>query len=232
MHDWRTEVDHWWAEVLRLPGQAMRTGGVYALDHVDHVGVLATDDAPAPVVYGPPRLLPTLHAVAQTSQGNLVDGTDLAAALGRQAGQILGPAWYGYVTEETLALPRSQAVRPLRESDLPLLAALHQRTPPEQVHESGTTGLPGYGCIAGGELLAVACLGTWRQMPTIGVLTDPRARGSGLAALVVTAAAREGLNQRPVVQYRAWHRNKTSIAVAVKCGFAHYCDGVVIELLP
>jgi RimJ/RimL family protein N-acetyltransferase len=72
----------------------------------------------------------------------------------------------------------------------------------------------------------------WHGMPTIGVLTDPRARGRGLASLVVTAAAREGLSRRPVLQYRAWRRNTASIAVAVRCGFTHYCDGLIIDLGP
>jgi RimJ/RimL family protein N-acetyltransferase len=48
--------------------------------------------------------------------------------------------------------------------------------------------------------------------------------------MVVTAAAREGLNRRAVVQYRAWLRNTASIRVAGRCGFAHYCDSLIIEL--
>jgi predicted GNAT family acetyltransferase len=72
----------------------------------------------------------------------------------------------------------------------------------------------------------------WHEMPTIGVLTHPLARGRGLAGLVVTAAAREGLTRRSVVQYRAWRRNTASITVAVRCGFTHYCDGLVIHLTP
>lgn len=129
MQDWRADVDHWWAGVLRVPVAAMRAGGVFALGHVDHVGVVAADGAAAPVVYG-------------------------------------------------------RAVRPLGDQDLPLLAHLHEQTP------------------------------------------------RGLAGLVVTAAAREGLSRRPLMQYRAWHRNTASIAVAIRCGFAHYCDGLVIDLVP
>jgi GNAT superfamily N-acetyltransferase len=151
-------------------------------------------------------------------------------ALGSRAGRVLGPAWYGYVTARTLGpLPGSE-VRQLSEADLPLLARLRERTPPAEQDESGTTDLPAYGYLQQGELLAVACLGAWRGMPTIGVLTDPRARGRGLASMVVTAAAREGLNRRAVVQYRAWLRNTASIRVAGRCGFAHYCDSLIIEL--
>ncbi len=92
--------------------------------------------------------------------------------------------------------------------------------------------LPAFGYFHDGGLQAVACLGMWHGMPTIGVLTHPRARGRGLAGMVVTAAAWEGLNRRAVVQYRAWRRNTASIAVALRSGFVHYCDGLVIELVP
>ncbi len=62
-------------------------------------------------------------------------------------------------------------MRPLREQDLPLLAGLHEETPRAERAESGTTGLPAFGYSDDGELLAVACLGMWQGMPTIGVLT-------------------------------------------------------------
>lgn len=231
VRDWRGGVDDWWGEVLRLPTGAMRIGGVFALEHIDHVGLVTVEGAAAPVVYGPPEVLPALRDAGGASHhGGLAEGQDLVAALGSRAGRVLGPAWYGYATAQSLRSPPAVAVRSLTEPDLPLLAALHDRTPPAEAEESGTTGMPGFGYVAGGELLAVACLGSWQGMPTIGVLTDPSARGRGLAGPVVTAAAREGLTRRSVVQYRAWRRNTASIAVAVRCGFTHYCDGLVIDL--
>jgi GNAT superfamily N-acetyltransferase len=217
---------------LRVPVAAVRAGGVFALGHVDHVGVVAVDGAAAPLVYGPSKALPALYAAVRASAGDLAEGHHLAAALGPMASGLMGPAWYGYATASTLGQERSPHVRRLREQDVPLLADLHEQTPQAEQEESGTTGLPAFGYLRDGELLAVACLGGWQGMPTIGVLTHPRARGRGLAGLVVTAAAREGLNRRPVVQYRAWQRNTASVAVATRCGFAHYCDGLVVDLVP
>ncbi len=231
MADWRGEVDRWWAEVLRLPVAAMRAGGVFAADHLDHVGVVAVSEAAAPVVYGPVGTLPTLRAaVAEGGGDRLVQGRQLAAALGPRASRVLGPAWYGYVTAGTFVPVRSPAVRPLSEADLPLLARLHEQSSPPDREESGTNGLPAFGYIDGGALLAVACLGRRHGMPTIGVLTHPGARRRGLAGMVVAAAAEQGLNGGPVVQYRAWRRNNASVSVAARSGFAHYCDGLVIDL--
>jgi GNAT superfamily N-acetyltransferase len=232
VQDWRAEVDHWWAEVLRVPIAAMRAGGVFGLGHVNHAGVIAVDNAAAPIVYGPAEVLPALHAAARATGSDPAAGQHLAAALAPRAGRVLGLAWYGYATAQTLGPAPSHAVRPLRERDLPLLASLHEQTPAAEREESGTTGLPAFGYLDDGELQAVACLGMWYGMPANGVLTHPRARGRGVAGMVVTAAAREGLSRRAVVQYRAWRRNTASVAVAMRCGLTHYCDDLVIDLMP
>ena len=151
-------------------------------------------------------------------------------ALGIRPGAVIGPAWHGYVTEASLTRDRSPAVRPLAPDDLPLLSRLREQAPPAERDESGTTGLPAYGYLDGGVPLAVACLGLWHEMPTLGVLTHPAHRGRGLARAVVAAAAQAGLDRRGVVQCRAWRANAASMAVARHAGFAHYCDGLVIEL--
>jgi hypothetical protein len=87
-----------------------------------------------------------------------------------------GLAWYGYVTAASLTPVRSPAVRTLSRADLPRLARLHEQTPPAERDEGGTTGLPAFGYFEGDDLLAVACLGVWHQMPTLGVLTHPGRR--------------------------------------------------------
>jgi GNAT superfamily N-acetyltransferase len=229
--DWREEVERWWAAVLSLPVTAFRVGGIFPASRFDHLGVLTVPGAAAPVVYGPGSSVPVLRSLQELAAGaGGLDTSHLDAVPGLRAGRVLGPAWYGYATASSLSAISSPAVRPLAAADLELLARLHAVTPPAEVTESGTDGLPAFGYLDDGELLAVACLGTWRGMPTIGVLTHPRARCQGLARAVVTAAAREGLSRRPVVQYRAWRVNSASLAVAARTGFTHYCDGLIIEL--
>lgn len=208
-------------------------GWVFPGSRFDHVGIIAVAGAAAPVVYGPADTGPYLHAMLeQTGSTGALEADHLAGLLGPRASRVLGPAWYGYATAGSLLAPPTTMVRQLTAADLPLLARLHEQTPPAQREESGTTGLPAFGYLEDGALMAVACLGTWQQMPTIGVLTHSRARHRGLAHAVVAAAAREGLNRRPVVQYRARRANTASLAVAAKTGFTHYCDGLVIHLSP
>jgi hypothetical protein len=83
VQDWRADVDHWWADVLRLPAAAIRAGGVYALDHVDHVGMVAVDGAAAPIVYGPPQVLPALHAAAPADGSDLTEVSPSPPSWGR-----------------------------------------------------------------------------------------------------------------------------------------------------
>src|SRR5215471_11351108 len=221
---WREDVDRWWAEVLGVPVAAMRAGGVFPASRFDHVGIVAVAGVAAPVVYGPADTGPALHAMLEQAGSTCaLEADHLAGLLGPRASRVVGPAWYGYATAGSLLAPHSTTVRPLTAADLPLLALLHEQTPPAEREESGTTGLPAFGCLEDGVLMAVACLGLWREMPTIGVLTHPRARRRGLAHAVVAAATREGLTRRPVAQYRARRANTASLAVAARTGFTHYC---------
>ena len=214
-----------------MPVTAFRAGGIFPASRSGHLGVLTVPGAAAPVVYGPAATLPVLRSLHELAQGaGVLDASRLAALPGLGAGRVLGPAWYGYATASSLPAVSSLAVRPLAAADLGLLARLHAETPPAEVAESGTDGLPAFGYLDAGALLAVACLGTWRAMPAIGVLTHSRASGRGLARAVVAAAAREALSQRPVVQYRAWRASTASLAVAVRAGFTHFCDGLIIDL--
>ena len=240
MTDWRSEVNAWWAARLRLPPAALRTGGIWVMPGSGHIAVMAVTGA-RPLGYGPAQALPVLRQVMSAVPagplaegrfpgGPLASAARAAAALGFRPGAAIGPAWHGYVTAASLIRDRSPAVRPLSPADLPLLSRLREQAPPGERDESGTTGLPAYGYLDGGALLAVACLGLWHEMPTLGVLTHPAHRRRGLARAVVVAAAQAGLDRRAVVQYRAWRGNAASIAVARHTGFAYYCDGLVIDL--
>jgi predicted GNAT family acetyltransferase len=96
--------------------------------------------------------------------------------------------------------------------------------------EAGMDDGPLYGYWLDGRLVSGANLGSWRGMPTIGVLTHPAHRGRGFGHAVVAAAARDALKGAAHVQYRARTSNPASIALAHAAGFVHYCDALVLDL--
>jgi hypothetical protein len=228
--DWRAGAQRWWAAVLGLPITAFRAGGVFPASRFDHLGVLTVPGVAAPVVYGPADSLPVLRSLQELAHGaGPVDASGLAAVPGcRHAG--FSGAWYGYATAGRPTAIPAAALRPLPAADLGLLARLHAATPAAEVAESGTNGLPAFCYFDAGDLMAVACLGTWHAMPTIGVLTHPQARGRGLARAVVTAATREGLKNRPLVQYRAWRVNSASLRVAEHTGSPTSATSLIIDV--
>lgn len=226
--DWRDRVARWWArDVLDIPAEAIRSGGQFATDTIDYVGVLA-GVGPRPLIYAPTSVASALHNLPL---GNATDTVRAALdALADHAPVLQGPTWYGYATADSLL--HKTTARPLTVDDLTRLDELHRQTPGDEVDESGTDGLPAFGVFAGDKLLAVACLKIWHQMPTIGVLTRPSERGRGLACDAVSAALHAGLEQRSEVQYRAFHQNRASVAVARACGFMHFGDNYLIHISP
>jgi GNAT superfamily N-acetyltransferase len=224
---WQMRVDRWWADILGLPVVAVESGGLFAIDDIDHVGVLEVPGR-ASLVYASPDVAAVLEG--ERTRPGVGVGQAAVGVLGGRVTRVVGPTWYGYATAH--ALTGSYAgvgVRELTSGDLDALAELHEQTPREEVNESGTDELPAFGIFDDSRLIAVACLKSWHQMPTIAVLTHPDYRGRGLATHVVAAAARAGLQHRSEVQYRAFHANAASIAVARSGGFRHYGDLTVIE---
>src|ERR1019366_2711887 len=180
-------------------------------------------------------LLPWPGRPLRWCTGPLAPGRPCAACWRTRAGPVpsmVATSPHCWARAVPLPARHPPRVRPLTRADLPLLARLHEQTPRAERDESGTDGLPAFGYLEDDALLSVACLGMWRGVATIGVVTHPHARLRGWAPAVVSAAARAGLTRRPVVQYRARRANTASIAVAERAGFTHYCDGLIIDLIP
>lgn len=52
----------------------------------------------------------------------------------------------------------------------------------------------------------------------------------GVHAFGTAVVVGQGLTQRALVQYRAWHLNTASLSLAACAGFIHYCNALVIRL--
>lgn len=81
-----------------------------------------------------------------------------------------------------------------------------------------------FGAFGGGELLAAASMYPWggAAIADMGVLTLPRARGTGLGRALVGALRANAEERGHQLQYRCQHDNHASIALARSSGLVRY----------
>ena len=86
--------------MLGLPAVAIQSGGLFALDDIDHVVVLEVPGR-APLVNAPPDVIAVLEG-KRVRQGVGVVRAAVAALTGGVT-RVVGPTWYGYATQQDLA---------------------------------------------------------------------------------------------------------------------------------
>jgi RimJ/RimL family protein N-acetyltransferase len=90
-----------------------------------------------------------------------------------------------------------------------------------------------YAILEGGDVVAIATLGIWDDtVGSIGVFTDARVRGRGLAGCVASTAAIETVRRGFVAQWQSRVENDASARVADKLGFVTLGGRVVVRVRP
>jgi RimJ/RimL family protein N-acetyltransferase len=88
-----------------------------------------------------------------------------------------------------------------------------------------------YALLEDGDVVAIATLRIWEEtVGSIGVFTDQRARGRGLAGAVASAAVRETLRRGYIAQWQSRVENLASARVADKLGFETLGGRVVVRV--
>jgi RimJ/RimL family protein N-acetyltransferase len=88
-----------------------------------------------------------------------------------------------------------------------------------------------YAVVEGGDVVAVATLGFWDEtVGSIGVFTDARARGRGLAGCVASVAAIATMRRGFIAQWQSLVDNDASARVADKLGFVPLGGRVVVRV--
>jgi hypothetical protein len=148
--------------------------------------------------------------------------------------KVVGPAFIGYGTEQTLRLSLAQGARELTGDDDEGVAALRAACSAEEWDHGGTDHhvVPSFGCVSDqGNVLAMAGYKTWGgEIAHISVVCAPSRRGRGLASTVVACAARHAVSAGLVPQYRTLTSNVPSMAVARQVGFEAYGFSVSVRL--
>lgn len=191
---------------------------------------------PAPLVSLPRAALEALASRARTWSSALVaDASALAAELRPlEVERIVGPAFIGYGTAETLDLTLAPGARALTSADDAAVAGLRAACGDEAWDHGGSDprAVPTFGCFDDrGALLTLAGYKTWGgEIAHIAIVSAPDHRGRGYASTAVACAARHALDAGLLPQYRTLAANEPSMAVAPKLGFARYGFSVFVRL--
>ncbi|ACQ80263.1 GCN5-related protein N-acetyltransferase [Beutenbergia cavernae DSM 12333] len=108
-----------------------------------------------------------------------------------------------------------------RRADVDRIAALHAEVLPTSSFTPDRTDVTWTGWVAGGELLAVAGAADRPRASQLGgVATHPTARGRGIGAAVVSAAARAAAERRELVCLGMYADNHAARGLYTRLGFA------------
>lgn len=231
-------ADDWWAHDLGCRPEELRPQAT-RVQH--HAGELIGNPAiwilvvgAFPVVSLPPWLWPILSDRARLWSPSMVaDRSALAAQLEPvPVERIVGPAFIGYATEDTLCVPASPSSRQLTESDADAVARLRAVCPPEDWQHGGTDlrKVPAFGAYdETGELAALAGYEIWAgRIAHISIVTATGRRNRGFGSSAVAMAATHALNAGLLPQYRTLASNASSMRVAERLGFKEYGFSVAV----
>ncbi|MDJ0523201.1 MAG: GNAT family N-acetyltransferase [Planctomycetota bacterium] len=233
-------ADRWWARDFACRPEALRPARTHVQAHagsmIDATGIWILVVGPAPLVSLPQAAYDTLAERARDWSPALVeDPAALTAAIApRRAEKIIGPAFIGYGTSDTLDLTPASRARPLTPADDEAVAALRAACSEEAWDHGGTDphAVPAFGCFdERGRLMALAGYKTWGEaIAHIAIVSAPEHRGRGLGTAAVACAAQHAISTGLLPQYRTLAANAPSMGIARKLGFERYGFSVFVRL--
>jgi GNAT superfamily N-acetyltransferase len=232
-------ADEWWARELGCGAHELRPRSARVQGHagglVGQDGIWILVAGPAPVVSLPRALLPVLGERARWwSRQTVEDPRALLEELAPTVpARIIGPAFIGYASEDSLRGAGGPQARLLSAADREAVARLRETFAPEEWEEGGTDAeqSPAFGAFdAGGELRALAGYERWDRIAHISIACAAGFRNRGFGASAVTRAAEHALSRGLVPQYRALRSNAPSLRVAAKLGFQEYGFSMLLRL--
>jgi RimJ/RimL family protein N-acetyltransferase len=233
-------ADAYWAKVyFGMAIDEFRQPALHVISHAGelagYAGVFSFRRKGSCVVSCPRSIFKKLRAdLRMVSIEELFDAKVLSRLL-PQATKIIGPAWIGYLDEESSILAESSA-------DVLTGASLLKRLP-ELQHDCNAVEWEHSGLgnsnefIAGyelnGKVAAAAGYERWgSRLAHIGVITHPAYRGKGLGRRVVREAARHAVGQQLVPQYRTLFANAAAMRIAESLQFKKYGESIAVRLPP
>ncbi len=240
-------ADHWWARGFDSRPSDLRPTSTHVQEHagsqLGKTGIWILAVGPSPLVSLPANAMDRLAERASTwTRSTISEVTTLARELrvlerdGIRVGKIVGPAFIGYGTYQSLTKLSSSRVRSVTASDSSSVDSLRSKCNDEEWDHGGSdlNAVPCFGYFdEHGNLLTLAGYETWgAAIAHISIVSAKDSRGQGYASAAVSHAAQHALNVGLLPQYRTLMTNKSSMTIAKKLGFEPYGFSVYVRLHP
>jgi GNAT superfamily N-acetyltransferase len=232
-------ADAWWARDFACSPDHLRPRAT----HVQvHAGELTGDDGiwilavgTWPLVSLPLAVFPRLCERAQAwSRETIATSGTLEEGLAPiRPTRIVGPAFIGYATRESLRKEIKKRARQLVESDAVAGTALRSPCDAEAWEHGGSEfgHVPTFGAFErDADLAAMAGYEIWGEIAHISIISAPHRRSQGYGAAAALAAAEHALNAGLVPQYRTLKANGPSMRVAERLGFQEYGISMYVKV--
>lgn len=191
----------------------------------------------APLVSLPSDVFGAVGDLAQAwSAADVADAhrlqQQLASICPRTVGKIIGPAFIGYGSSESLDLRDASSARAVSSHEE--IAKLQAACEPEAWDHGGSEPETErtFGVVdQSGALLALSGYKVWNEsIAHISIVTHPLHRGRGHGRAAVARAAQAALAAGLVPQYRTLSHNAPSMNIAKRLGFVEYGFSVYVRL--
>jgi RimJ/RimL family protein N-acetyltransferase len=237
--DVREVADTWWARDFAVDSNALRPPRTIVQEHagrlVGAAGIWILVTGEFPMVSMPASVFSVLRETAEAWSSSLV--ADSAAIVNAivpfRSTKVVGPAFIGYGTGDTLDLSWAERARPVSDREALAVDALRVECTAEEWEHGG--GRAGDACRFGAadgdnRLCSLASYVVWDRLAHISVITRPAGRGHGYGRAAVALAAKHAIEAGLIPQYRTLASNAPSMQLARRLGFQEYGFSVFVRL--
>jgi GNAT superfamily N-acetyltransferase len=234
-------ADDWWARDFGCSSAELRSKQTRVQLHagtlLDNPGIWILVAGGTPLISLPNDSSTALIDLAQSwSASDVADPAllqrQIAPLSPRPVDKIIGPAFIGYGSSDSLDLRDARFARPLGSPAA--IRRLQGACEPEEWEHGGSEPHPErtFGVLdEADELLALSGYEVWNDsIAHISIVTHPLQRGRSFGRAAVALAAQHALGAGLLPQYRTLRQNAPSMAIAKRLGFFEYGFSVYVRL--
>lgn len=228
-------IDAYWTAYLGCPPHVLFDAPLVVFPHSafkGYNGLFIVRRASHAVVTVPSELIDLMHsALRDKTARELFDRHFWHGFFGDALDSLVGPAYMGYADESTFRPAPLEAIRPLHESERPLLESLRADCSEEDWIRGNLD--PKYPVLFGafddGALIGASGYQfAGEDLAQLGVIVHPDFDGNGLGTSLASAAAAHALNDDLIPQLRTLKSNTAAMTMARRLGFEEYAESLAV----